>query len=90
MIKKNISKIPSFDEIPRNINGKVFLMSLNYYNKGQRALIDRTGIVGLCWHDLPRETTSRFFEDGLSATEVQSITGHRALQMFSTYTTHNV
>ena len=34
MIKKNISKIPSFDEIPRNINGKVFLISLNYYNKG--------------------------------------------------------
>ena len=76
-------------EIPRNINGKVFPMSLNYHNKGWRALTKRGGIVGLRWHDLRREATSRFFEDGLSITEVQSITGHRTLQMLSTYTTHN-
>ena len=76
-------------EIQRNINGKVFPMSLNYHNKGWRALTKRGGIVGLRWHDLRREATSRFFEDGLSITEVQSITGHRTLQMLSTYTTHN-
>ena len=45
-------------------------MSLNYHNKGWRALIDRAGIVGLRWHDLRREATSRLFEDGLSVTEV--------------------
>jgi len=76
-------------EIPRHINGKVFPMSLNYHNKGWRALAKRAGIEGLRWHDLRREATSRLFENGLSITEVQSITGHRTLQMLSTYTSHN-
>ncbi len=75
-------------EIPRHINGKVFPMSLNYHNKGWRALTKRGGIVGLRWHDLRREATSRLFESGLSVTEVQSVTGHRTLQMLSTYTAH--
>lgn len=63
-------------------------MSLNYHNKGWRALIDRAGIVGLRWHDLRREATSRLFESGLSVTEVQSVTGHRTLQMHLIYTAH--
>ena len=80
--------IQVLNEIPRHIRGKVFPMSLNYHNKGWRALIKRAGIVGLRWHDFRREATSRLFERGLSLTEVQSITGHRTLQMLSTYTTH--
>jgi len=76
------------NEIPRHIKGKVFPMSLNYHNKGWRALTKRAGVVGLRWHDLRREATSRLFESGLSVTEVQSITGHRTLQMLSTYTKH--
>ena len=40
-------------------------------------------------HDLRREATSRSFEQGLSVTVVQSITGHKTLQMLSTYTTHD-
>ena len=80
--------IEVLNQIPRHIHGKVFPMSLNYHNKGWRALIKRAGIVGLRWHDLRREATSRLFEQGLSITEVQSITGHRTLQMLSTYTQH--
>jgi len=80
--------IKVLNEIPRHINGKVFPMSLNYHNKGWRALTKRGGIVGLRWHDLRREATSRLFESGLSVTEVQSVTGHRTLQMLSTYTAH--
>ena len=80
--------IQVLNEIPRHIKGKVFPMSLNYHNKGWRALIKRAGIVGLRWHDFRREATSRFFESGLGLTEVKSITGHRTLQMLSTYTTH--
>jgi integrase len=80
--------IQVLNEIPRHIRGKVFPMSLNYHNKGWRALIKRAGIDGLRWHDLRRECTSRLFERGLSVTEVQSITGHRTLQMLSTYTQH--
>ena len=80
--------IQVLNEIPRHIKGKVFPMSLNYHNKGWRALIKRAGIVGLRWHDLRREATSRLFERGLGITEVQQITGHRTLQMLSTYTQH--
>ena len=75
-------------EIPRHINGKVFPMSLNYHNRGWRALCKRADIVGLRWHDLRREAISRMFERGLSITEVQSLSGHLTLQMLSTYTTH--
>jgi len=39
-------------EIPRHINGKVFPMSLNYHNRGWRALCKRAGVVGLRWHAL--------------------------------------
>ncbi len=81
--------IEVLNQIPRHIHGKVFPMSLNYHNKGWRALIKRADIVGLRWHDLRREATSRLFEQGLSITEVQSITGHRTLQMLSTYTQHD-
>ena len=76
-------------ELPRHISGKVFNMSLNYHNKGWRALCKRAEVVGLRWHDLRRESTSRLFERGLSISEVQSITGHRTLQMLSTYTAHD-
>ena len=76
-------------EIPRHISGKVFNMSLNYHNKGWRALCKRAGVEGLMWRDFRREATSRLFEQGLSITEVQSITGHATLQMLSTYTQHD-
>ena len=75
-------------ELPRHISGKVFLMSYNSHNKGWRALCRRAGIEGLRWHDLRRESISRFFERGLSISEVQSISGHLTLQMLSTYTSH--
>ncbi len=75
-------------EVPRHIQGKVFPMSLNYHNRGWRALCKRAGITGLRWHDLRREATSRMFERGLSISEVQSITGHVTMQMLTTYTQH--
>ena len=34
-------------EVPRHIQGKVFPMSLNYHNRGWRALCKRAGITGL-------------------------------------------
>ena len=75
-------------ELPRHISGRVFNMSYNNHNRGWRAINKRAGVVGLRWHDLRREATSRMFERGLSITEVQSITGHKTLQMLSTYTQH--
>ena len=63
-------------------------MSLNYHNKGWRALCRRAGVEGLRWHDLRRESISLLFERGLSISEVQSVSGHLTLQMLSTYTSH--
>ena len=80
--------IDDLKELPRHISGKVFSMSLNYHNKGWRALTKRAGVEGLRWHELRREATSRLFEQGMSVTEVQSITGHKTLQMLATSTQH--
>ena len=44
------------------------------------------GIVGLRFHDLRHEATSRFFEMKLNMMEVAAITGHKTLQMPKRYT----
>jgi len=46
----------------------------------------RAGIVGLRFHDLRHEATSRLFELGLDRIEAASITGHKTLQMLKDYT----
>ena len=43
-------------------------------------------IIGLRWHDLRHEATSRLFEKGLNIMEVASITGHQDLKMLKRYT----
>ena len=65
-------------------------MSLNYHNKGWRALCKRAGVVGLRWHDLRRESICRLFEAGLAPSEVQIFSGHKTISlMIQTYTAHN-
>lgn len=49
-------------------------------------ICQQTGIVGLNFHDLRHEATSRFFEKGLNIMEVASITGHKDLKMLKRYT----
>ena len=44
------------------------------------------GIVGLRFHDLRHEATSRLFERGFGIQQVASITGHKTLQMLKRYT----
>ena len=43
-------------------------------------------LVGLTFHDLRHEATSRFFEKGLNPMQVAAITGHKTLQMLRRYT----
>ncbi|ATG19670.1 integrase [Ralstonia pickettii] len=43
-------------------------------------------LVGIRLHDLRHEATSRFFEKGLSAMEVTTITGHKTMEMLKRYT----
>jgi site-specific recombinase XerD len=42
--------------------------------------------VGLTFHDLRHEATSRFCEKGLPMMTVQAITGHKSTQMLKRYT----
>ncbi|RQY67305.1 site-specific integrase [Burkholderia stagnalis] len=46
----------------------------------------RAGLTDFRFHDLRHEATTRLFELGLSATEVQSVTGHRTTAMLARYT----
>ncbi|MEJ7804783.1 MAG: site-specific integrase [Telluria sp.] len=46
----------------------------------------RANIVGVRFHDLRHEATSRLFEKGLNVMEVAAITGHKTLDMLKRYT----
>ena len=48
--------------------------------------VKRAGIVGLTFHDLRHEATSRLCEKGLPILTVQAITGHKSTQMLKRYT----
>ncbi|MHB1642351.1 MAG: tyrosine-type recombinase/integrase [Acidithiobacillus sp.] len=61
-----------------------------YTNDGMRAsyykALKRAGIVGLTFHDLRHEATSRFCEKAIPMMTVQAITGHKSTQMLKRYT----
>jgi integrase len=46
----------------------------------------RIDLDDLHFHDLRHEAVTRFFEKGLNVMEVSAISGHKTLQMLSTYT----
>jgi integrase len=46
----------------------------------------RAGITGLTFHDLRHEATSRLFERGLNPMLIQTVTGHKTVQMLKRYT----
>ena len=76
--------------IPRSIDGRVFPMSINNFNRGWRAICKNANINGLRYHDLRREACSRLLERGLSISEVQMFTGHKTVSlMLKTYSAHN-
>jgi integrase len=47
---------------------------------------DSEFLLGIRFHDLRHEATSRFFERGFNVMEVAAITGHKTLQMLKRYT----
>lgn len=55
------------------------------YDAYRRARKD-AGITGLTFHDLRHEATSRLFERGLNPMVIQTITGHKTVQMLKRYT----
>jgi integrase len=51
--------------------------------KGEKP--DPAFLVGLTFHDLRHEATSRLFEKGFNPMEVATVTGHKTLQMLNRY-----
>jgi integrase len=75
--------------LPRSIDGLVLPISPNALSCCWKRLQNNekaTILKDLRWHDLRHEATSRLFEKGLNPIEVQSITGHKSMQMLKRYT----
>ena len=73
--------INTLEGLPRNAAG-VFPISRYQIERGWK----RIAPDDLNWHDLRHEAVSRFFEKGLSAEQVMSISGHSSYAMLARYT----
>jgi integrase len=79
------------DVDPDALTGKVFGTTSNAVLCVWKRSLEKAGqstpdILGLRWHDLRHEATSRLFEKGLHPMEVASVTGHKSMQMLKRYT----
>ncbi len=72
--------------MPRNATGFVFNIKPDSITQAFERICKKRDIVGLRFHDLRHEATSRFFELGFNIMEVSAITGHKDLQMLKRYT----
>ncbi|MFT6429807.1 MAG: integrase [Halopseudomonas sp.] len=72
--------------LPTRIDGRLFEMIPNAVSNTFPKSCRDAGIVGLTFHDLRHEATSRLFEAGFNVMEVASITGHKTLAMLKRYT----
>ncbi|WP_019024096.1 MULTISPECIES: integrase [unclassified Thioalkalivibrio] len=71
---------------PRQIDGRLFDLSLDDHSNRWRALRKRAGIEDVRFHDLRHEGTSRLVECGLfNSAEVAAITGHKTMVMLRRY-----
>jgi integrase len=71
---------------PINRRQKIFGVTSNALTMSFVKVSKEAGTENLRLHDLRHEATSRLFERGLTIQEVQSITGHKTLQMLMRYT----
>lgn len=77
--------VTTLQALPRDLGGKVFIMSRHGVDDAFRRACKRAGVSGLHWHDLRHEGVSRLHERGLSTVEVASISGHKTLACLSRY-----
>jgi len=77
-VKAVLLRVPQVDD-------RIFPVSASAVTQAWRRLVKRAGIEDLNFHDLRHEAISRFFELGLSAPEVQSMSGHRDMRMLYSY-----
>ena len=68
--------------------GKVFALKAESMSQAFERACEphRANILGVRFHDLRHEATSRLFEKGLNVMEVAAITGHQTLDMLKKYT----
>ena len=68
--------------------GRVFSLQAESMSQAfERACAShRANVIGVRFHDLRHEATSRLFEKGLNVMEVAAITGHKTLDMLKRYT----
>jgi integrase len=72
--------------LPHCLDGRVFPITGDGVTQAFERACQRANIVGLTFHDLRHEATSRFFERGFDMMKVSAITGHQTLQMLKRYT----
>jgi integrase len=79
-------------DVIQRLDGRLFFLtphaaSVAFRRACQRVEKQSAGQYGanLRFHDLRHEAVSRFFERGLNAIEVASISGHRSMQMLARY-----
>lgn len=77
-------------DLPRDLKGNVFPVTLVTVRTAFEHARQRAGVVDLRWHDLRHEGVSRLHEQGLSTVEVASISGHKTLACLARYTHMNV
>jgi len=77
-VRAILSKVPRIED-------RIFPISAGAIAQAWRRLVARAGISDLHFHDLRHEAISHFFEIGLSAPEVQSMSGHRDMRMLYSY-----
>jgi len=75
----------TIEALPRSISGRVIPVHPEALKGLWRRATRRADIVGLRFHDLRHEATTRFFEKGLGVMEVAAITGHKDLRMLQRY-----
>jgi len=68
--------------------GKVFELQPESMSQAFERACDshRANVIGVRFHDLRHEATSRLFEKGLNVMEAVAITGHKIFDMLKRYT----
>ncbi|MHB1895019.1 MAG: site-specific integrase [Candidatus Dormibacteria bacterium] len=78
--------VATLEALPRTLGGRVFGTTYEGIHQSYVRACRRAGIKGLTFHDLLHEAISRLAEHGLSIQELQTISGHKTMQMLVRYT----
>jgi len=85
-IELSTRAIRTLQSLPRQIDGRVLKITEDQTTWNFKQLCKKLEIEDLRFHDLRHEATSRFFERGLSAEEVMTMTGYKTYSMLARYT----